>query len=78
MCVPDRSQRWQRSSDGFLRRLPTLRSAHVAMQARSRLDDGADDNDFFQRVAGDEAFGLSHDDLEALADATFRKEEAGG
>jgi adenylosuccinate lyase len=41
-----------------------------AMQARSRLDEGAEDNDFFERVAADEAFGLSHEDLEALADAS--------
>lgn len=41
-----------------------------AMQARSRLDDGAEDNDFFSRVSGDEAFGLSLDDLEALANAS--------
>jgi adenylosuccinate lyase len=39
-----------------------------AMHARARLDEGAADNDFFDRVAADEAFGLSVDDLEALAD----------
>lgn len=39
-----------------------------AMRARERLDAGADDNDFFDRVAGDEAFGLDTSELEALAD----------
>jgi len=40
-----------------------------AMEARARLDAGADDNDFFDRVAGDQAFGLRRDELDALADA---------
>lgn len=40
-----------------------------AMQARERLDAGADDNDFFDRVAEDDAFGLTREDLEALGDA---------
>lgn len=39
-----------------------------AMRARERLDDGADDNDFFDRVASDEAFGLDRRELEALGD----------
>ncbi len=38
-----------------------------AMEARARLDEGADDNDFFDRVAADEAFGSTREDLEALA-----------
>ncbi|MFQ5530728.1 MAG: adenylosuccinate lyase, partial [Gemmatimonadota bacterium] len=38
-----------------------------AMEARSRLDDGAEDNDFFDRVAADEAFELTLADLQALA-----------
>jgi adenylosuccinate lyase len=38
-----------------------------AMGARSRLDEGAADNDFFDRVAGDAAFGLSREELDALA-----------
>jgi adenylosuccinate lyase len=40
-----------------------------AMEARGHLDAGADDNDFFGRVAGDEAFGLDHEELAALGDA---------
>lgn len=40
-----------------------------AMEARRRLDAGADDNDFFDRVAGDPAFGLDRRELEALGDA---------
>jgi adenylosuccinate lyase len=39
-----------------------------AMDARSRLDDGAPDNDFFARVAADAVIGLSMDELEKLAD----------
>ncbi|HSM08443.1 MAG TPA: adenylosuccinate lyase [Gemmatimonadota bacterium] len=39
-----------------------------AMEARARLDAGADDNDFFARVAGDDAFDLDRDELTALAD----------
>ena len=38
-----------------------------AMDARTRLDEGAEHNDFFERVASDAAFGLSLADLEALA-----------
>ncbi|MDT8435519.1 MAG: adenylosuccinate lyase [Gemmatimonadota bacterium] len=38
-----------------------------AMAARARLDEGAEDNDFFERVAGDSAFGLGHDELAALS-----------
>lgn len=37
-----------------------------AMEARERLDAGADDNDFFDRVAGDPEFGLDRRELEAL------------
>lgn len=37
-----------------------------AMEARTRLDEGADDNDFFDRVASDEAFGLDRNELEEL------------
>lgn len=40
-----------------------------AMEARARLDEGAEDNDFFDRLAADEAFGLTRGDLEALATA---------
>ncbi|MDP2471276.1 MAG: adenylosuccinate lyase [Candidatus Palauibacterales bacterium] len=39
-----------------------------AMEARARMDEGAPDNDFFDRVAGDAAIGLTGADLEALAD----------
>jgi len=39
-----------------------------AMAARSRLDEGADDNDFFTRVADDEAIGLGLAELMELAD----------
>lgn len=39
-----------------------------AMAARERLDDGADDNDFFQRVAADAAFETTVEGLSALAD----------
>jgi len=39
-----------------------------AMEARARLDDGAEDNDFFARVAADDAFDLTMADLESLAD----------
>jgi len=38
-----------------------------AMDARARLDEGADDNDFFDRVAADEAFGLTREGLDDLA-----------
>jgi len=38
-----------------------------AMDARARLDGGADDNDFFDRVAADEAFGLTREGLDDLA-----------
>ncbi|HKK26700.1 MAG TPA: adenylosuccinate lyase [Gemmatimonadota bacterium] len=38
-----------------------------AMEARRRLDEGAGDNDFLDRVAGDPAFGLDRSRLEALA-----------
>jgi adenylosuccinate lyase len=41
-----------------------------AMDARSRLDEGCNDNDFFKRVAADDAFGLTHEDLESLASAS--------
>ncbi|MCE2422438.1 MAG: adenylosuccinate lyase [Gemmatimonadetes bacterium] len=40
-----------------------------ALAARSRLDEGAADSDFFARIAGDAAFGLSEDDLAELADS---------
>ena len=39
-----------------------------ALAARERLDDGADDNDFFDRVADDAAFGITTDELVELAD----------
>ncbi len=39
-----------------------------ALASRARLDEGADDNDFFSRIATDDAFGLRRDDLERLAD----------
>jgi adenylosuccinate lyase len=38
-----------------------------AMEARGRLDGGATDNDFLDRVARDPAFGLDRERLEALA-----------
>jgi len=40
-----------------------------AMEARARLDEGSEDNDFFDRVAADRAFGLTLDDLESLTEA---------
>ncbi len=39
-----------------------------AMDARVRIDDGAPDNDFFERVAADPGIDLGHSELEALAD----------
>ena len=39
-----------------------------AMDARSRLDDGAVDNDFFDRVAADAAVDLDLEELRSLAD----------
>jgi len=39
-----------------------------AMAARVRLDEGAADNDFLHRVAGDEVIGLGIGELESLAD----------
>ena len=39
-----------------------------ALAARERLDDGADDNDFFRRIVDDTDFHLSMSELEALAD----------
>ncbi len=39
-----------------------------AMDARTGLDEGAPVNDFFERVAGDEAIDLTTSDLEELAD----------
>ena len=39
-----------------------------ALAARERLDEGAEDNDFFTRIAADGAFGLGMEDLRALAD----------
>jgi adenylosuccinate lyase len=38
-----------------------------ALAARERLDDGAPDNDFFDRVAGDATFGITMDELVELA-----------
>jgi len=38
-----------------------------AMAARTRLDEGADDNDFFERVVADDAIDLDADELRALA-----------
>jgi adenylosuccinate lyase len=38
-----------------------------ALAARSRLDEGATDNDFFSRIGGDEAFQLDEDEVRALA-----------
>jgi adenylosuccinate lyase len=40
-----------------------------AMEARTRLDEGAEDNDFFERVASDAAFGLDRAVLERFGDA---------
>ena len=37
---------------------------------RRRIDDGASDNDFFVRVANDDAVDLTMTELEALADPT--------
>jgi len=39
-----------------------------ALAARGRIDDGAEDNDFFERVADDDAFGMTVAELAALAD----------
>jgi len=39
-----------------------------ALAARERLDEGSDDNDFFDRVASDSAFGTTREALAALAD----------
>ena len=39
-----------------------------AMDARTRLDEGAPDNDFFDRVADDEAIELTRAEVEKLAD----------
>lgn len=39
-----------------------------ALAARDRMDAGADDNDFFARIAGDAGFGLDAGALEELAD----------
>ena len=39
-----------------------------ALAARERLDEGAEDNDFFARIAADSAFGLGMEELHALAD----------
>ena len=39
-----------------------------AMDARTRLDEGAPDNDFFDRVADDDAIELTMTELEKLAD----------
>jgi len=39
-----------------------------ALAARERLDEGAEDNDFFDRVASDAAFGTTREELEALAE----------
>ncbi len=41
-----------------------------AMDARTRIDDGAAGNDFFERVVGDQAVDLTMEELEALADPT--------
>lgn len=38
------------------------------MKARTRLDEGAPDNDFFARVAADDAIDLSLEEIRALAD----------
>ena len=42
-----------------------------AMDSRARLDAGADDNDFFDRVAADGAFGLTREELDDLAVASM-------
>jgi adenylosuccinate lyase len=39
-----------------------------ALAARERLDDGSDDNDFFQRIADDESFGVTTAELSELAE----------
>ncbi|MCY3700196.1 MAG: adenylosuccinate lyase [Gemmatimonadetes bacterium] len=39
-----------------------------ALAARERLDEGAEDNDFFARIAADGAFGLGMEEVHALAD----------
>jgi len=39
-----------------------------ALAARDRIDEGAEDNDFFERVAGDAAFGMTIAELTTLAD----------
>ena len=39
-----------------------------ALAARERIDDGAEDNDFFARIAGDGAFELTMEELDELAD----------
>ena len=39
-----------------------------AMDARTRLDEGSSDNDFFDRVADDDAIELTRTELEKLAD----------
>ncbi|MFW6193820.1 MAG: adenylosuccinate lyase, partial [Gemmatimonadota bacterium] len=44
------------------------RARRHAMEARRRLDEGAEENDFLDRVAADDAFGLSRDELGRLAD----------
>jgi adenylosuccinate lyase len=44
------------------------RARRHAMEARRRLDEGADENDFLDRVAADDAFGLSRGELEGMAD----------
>ena len=41
-----------------------------AMDARARIDDGAPDNDFFERVAADPGIDLELPELEELADPT--------
>jgi adenylosuccinate lyase len=44
------------------------RARRHAMAARERIDEGAGENDFLDRVAADDAFALGRDELEALAD----------
>ena len=44
------------------------RARRHAMEARRRLDEGAAENDFLDRVASDEAFGLGRGELEGIAD----------
>lgn len=39
-----------------------------ALAARARLDEGATDNDFLSRIAEDDAFPLTEDEVRALAD----------